>query len=353
MLVIDGSQGEGGGQVLRTSLSLSALTGRPFRIKNIRANRSRPGLRPQHLTAVQAAAHVCRAQVDGAQLDSKALTFWPAESPTGGDYHFDVAEASSSGLSAGAVTLILQAVLWPLLFADLPSTITLRGGTFVPFSPPYHYLSEVAKPAFAMLGVTFETELVRWGWMAAGGGSMTVRVEPAVSLRPVQFERVGDQNVHGLAAVTNLPSHIPHRMARRAHNMLVEAGLSPRVEALREKGDGPGAGIVLWRPQAGFSALGKKGLPAEKVAQAAVAELFAFMDNGAAVDRYLADQLLIPMALATGQSSFTTDSISNHLLTNVQLLRQWLNVSISVQGLPGASGRVTISGIGYRSDQET
>ncbi len=353
MLIIDGSQGEGGGQVLRTSLSLSALTGRPFRIENIRANRSRPGLRPQHVTAVQAVAQLCQASVDGVQLDSETLTFQPAVPPIGGDYRFDVTEASPSGLSAGSVTLIFQAVLWPLLFAQQPSTITLRGGTFVPFSPPYHYLSEVARPAFAMLGANFETKLLRWGWMAAGGGSMIVRVEPAANLRSVQFEPMEDQSVHGLAAVTNLPSHIPHRMARRAHNMLVEAGLTPRVEALREKGDGAGAGIVLWRPQAGFGALGKKGLPAEKVAQAAVAELLAFMDNGTAVDRYLADQLLIPMALAPGQSNFTTDSISNHLLTNVQLLRQWLNVSISVHGSPGASGRVVISGIGYRSGQET
>jgi len=235
------------------------------------------------------------------------------------------------------------------LFASQSSTITIKGGTFVPFSPPYHYLAEVTRPAFARFGIHIETELKRWGWMEAGGGIVTVAVEPTPILHPAQFEPIAEKEVNGLAAVTNLPSHIPHRMARRAHNLLAEAGLAPQVDALREKGDGPGAGIVLWRPQAGFSALGRKGLPAQKVAQAAVAKLLSFMDNGVAVDRYLADQLLIPMALAPGQSSFTTDSISNHLLTNVELLRHWLGVPITIEGAPGATGRIRVNGIGYRS----
>lgn len=352
MLVIDGSQGEGGGQVLRTSLSLSALTGRPFRIDKIRANRSRPGLRPQHLTAVRAAAAICQAEVTGDDLDSVRLAFSPRTAPAGGEYRFDVAEASPSGQSAGAVTLVMQAILWPLLFASGPATITIQGGTFVPFSPPYHYLSEVARPAFVALGADFELELVRWGWMATGGGRMIARVKPVVALHASQLKTPDDTGVRGLAAVTNLPSHIPHRMARRAHNLLAEVGMAPAIDALRERSDGPGAGIMLWRQQAGFSSLGRKGLPAENVAQAAVAELVSFMDNGAAVDRYLADQLLVPMALAHGQSSFTTDFVSRHLLTNAQLLRHWLGVSISVQGPLGESGRVTVNGAGHRPSHE-
>ena len=351
MLIIDGSQGEGGGQVLRTSLSLSALTGQPFRIEKIRANRSRPGLRPQHLTAVRAVAELCQAEMDGDQLESTALAFRPAVAPLGGEYNFDVAEASPSGKSAGAVTLILQAILWPLTFAARPSTIVIGGGTFVPFSPAYHYLAEVVRTALAAFGVEFETELLRWGWMAGGGGKIRVQVTPQGRLDGARFEAIDDVRVRGIAAVTNLPSHIPHRLARRAHKLLQEAGFEPVIEAVRERCNGPGAGIVLWRPQAGFSSLGRKGLPAEDVAQAAVAELLSFMDNGAAVDRYLADQLLIPMALAHGQSSFTTDSISRHLLTNVQLLRQWLGVSIEVQGEPSQFGRVTVTGIGYQPGQ--
>jgi RNA 3'-terminal phosphate cyclase (ATP) len=351
MRVIDGSQGEGGGQVLRTSLSLSALTGQPFRINRIRANRSRPGLRPQHLTAVRAVAAICRAEVEGDDLESTTLVFRPNSAPAGGEYQFDVREASPSGHSAGAVTLILQAVLWPLIFAEEPSTIILRGGTFVPFSPAYHYLSEVMRPAVRPFGVDFETELMRWGWMTDGEGVMRADVDPCRGLTQAEITPADDRSVHGIAAVTNLPSHIPYRMSRRAHNLLAEAGLEPEIEALRERGSGPGAGIVLWREQAGFSSLGKPGLPAELVAQAAVADLIAFMDNGVAVDRYLADQLLIPMALAQGESSFTTDTISRHVVTNAQLIRQWLGVSIDIQHGAGPFGRVTVAGCGFTAGQ--
>jgi len=141
-------------------------------------------------------------------------------------------------------------------------------------------------------------------------------------------------------------------MARRAHNLLTEAGLEPDIKALRERGDGPGAGIVLWHRQAGFSSLGKPGLPAEVVAQTAVADLVSFKDNGAAVDHFLADQLLIPMALAQGQSSFTTDTISRHVLTNAQLIRQWLGVSIDIQDISGPMGQVSISGCGLKAGQQ-
>lgn len=345
MLVIDGSQGEGGGQVLRTSLSLSALTGRSFRMKNIRASRSQPGLRPQHLTAVRAVAAICQAEVSGDELNSTDLTFRPGSGPRGGAYEFDVTEMSPSGRSAGSVTLILQALLWPLLFADGSSHLVLRGGTFVPFSPPYHYLAEVAGPAFARMGASFETKLSAWGWMTAGGGLVRAEIQPIKGLQACRFEPRPVRRVDGVAAVTNLPSHIPHRMARRAHNLLVEAGLEPVIQPLRERGQGPGAGIVIWLAQAGFSSLGRKGLPADKVAEAAVAELLAFRDNGAAVDYHLADQLLLPMALARGKSAFTTSRLTKHTLTNVELLRQWLDVAVTIDGDLDQPGEVTVLGV--------
>jgi RNA 3'-terminal phosphate cyclase (ATP) len=149
-----------------------------------------------------------------------------------------------------------------------------------------------------------------------------------------------------VAAVTNLPSHIPHRMARRAHNLIEQMGLKAAVSAVRENGVGPGAGIILWRTQAGFSSLGRRGLPADKVAEAAVADLAAFLDNGTAVDKYLADQLLIPMALAQGQSSLTTDHLTRHTLTNSALLRQWLDVSIGIEGELGETAEITVDGAG-------
>ncbi|MGB3716497.1 MAG: RNA 3'-terminal phosphate cyclase [Candidatus Promineifilaceae bacterium] len=350
MITIDGSQGEGGGQVLRTSLSLSAVTGHPFRIIRIRAKRNKPGLRPQHLTAVRAVAEVCNASLEGDELNSTTLVFQPGSPPVGGSYRFDVNEVTSSGRSAGAVTLIFQALLWPLLFADQPSEVILRGGTFVPFSPPYHYLSDVALPAYARFGASFDTSLSAWGWMNDGGGEMVASIQPGARLEGVDFETVTGSKVEGIAAVTNLPSHIPHRMARRAYNLLTGSGFEVNVQPVRERGAGPGAGIVLWMPQGGFSSLGRKGLPADKVAEAAVAELTSFVDNGAAVDHHLADQLLVPMALAHGRSTLTTHRLTSHALTNIALLRQWLNSQIDVRGALDRAGKVSVNGIGWSRD---
>lgn len=353
MLVIDGSQGEGGGQVLRTSLSLAAVTRRPFRLEHIRAGRSKPGLRPQHLTAVHAVAAVCDAALEGAALNSQTLTFRPQTPPRGATYAFDVNDAAQGG-SAGSVTLIWQALVWPLLFADGVAEVTLRGGTHVPFSPPFHYLAHVAQPAFARLGVTCTLTLDQWGWYPRGGGQMRTTVKPVAHLQAAAFTPVTDTSVAGAAAVTNLPSHIPQRMARRADNLLRAAALQPRVEPLRATGPGPGAGTFLWRPQAGFSSLGQPGLPAEEVAETAVAECVAFVQSETAVDRHLADQLLLPLALAEGQSHFTTDELTPHTLTNAALLRQWLDVAIDVRGATdqaleiGRPAEVTVAGIGFR-----
>lgn len=348
MLEIDGSLGEGGGQVLRTSLSLSAVTGRPFRLYNIRARRSKPGLRPQHLTAVRAVAAICRAELKGDELNATTLEFRPQSRPRGGTYRFDVTEAAQGG-SAGSVTLIFQAILWPLLFAGEPAQVTLHGGTHVPFSPPYHYLAQVAHPVFARMGATYTTQLDAWGWYPAGGGTMMAVIDPLSQLQAISLAEGERKQVQGVAAVTNLPSHIPNRMARRASNLLNEAGFSTNVRALRERGKGPGAGIVLWLPHGGFTALGRKGLPAEKVAETAVGELLSFTESEGVVDQYLADQLLIPLALAAGTTTFTTVALTSHTQTNAQLLRQWLDVSITITDTSGQPGIIAVTGTGYKN----
>lgn len=346
-MYVDGSEGEGGGQVLRTSLSLSALTGRPLHMTRIRAGRSRPGLRPQHLTAVRAVAAICDAVVEGDAIDSQELTFRPGAPPKHGEYRFDVMDHAPHG-SAGAATLILQAVLWPLAFTDSSSKLVLRGGTHVPFSPSFHYAAEVAQPAFERMGVALMLELKEWGWMPKGMGEIEATVRPSARLKAESFARVPPDKVQGIAAVTNLPAHIPHRMARRAENLVREAGLSARVRAVRETGAGPGAGIFLWVQQAGFGSLGRPGLPSERVAESAVADLLAFVDNeSAAVDPFLADQLLLPMALAHGQSELTTNRITHHALTNIALLERWLGLNIHVQGDEGQPGRITVDGVGF------
>jgi RNA 3'-terminal phosphate cyclase (ATP) len=346
MLEIDGSQGEGGGQVLRTCLSLSALSGRPFRIRNIRAGRSKPGLRPQHLTAVRAAADICNADTRGDALNSQTLIFAPQSRPPGGTYLFDVTDAANNG-SAGSVTLILQTLLWPLFYAEQPSLVRLRGGTHVPFSPPFHFISHVYLAALKQFGVPATAELTAWGWYPRGQGEITFTISPGKRLVAPDLQPPETYEVEGVAAATNLPSHIPQRMARRAANLLDDQGISTRITPLREKGSAPGAGIFLWTQLAGFSSLGRPGLPAEKVASSAVADCLSFVENRAAVGSYLADQLLLPLALSRSSGSFTTSRLTSHTYTNAQLLRIWLDVEIELIGAPGESGQITVEGSGF------
>jgi RNA 3'-terminal phosphate cyclase (ATP) len=342
-LVIDGSSGEGGGQVLRTSLALAVLTGQPVRIERIRAGRKHPGLRPQHLTGVRAAAAICDARLEGDELNSQTITFVPSGPARPGRYTFDVVEVAQGG-SAGSVGLVLQTVLLPLALADGESLLTLRGGTHVPWAPSVSYLEHVFLPRMAQMGVQAQIELDRWGFYPAGGGEIRVtiagRQDPLHPLR--MTERGALQKTWGLAVVTNLPAHIPQRMANRASNVLAEAGLQAHMEPRRLRGAGPGAGIFLFaeyvHATVGFTAYGRKGLPAEHVAEAACEELLAHHRSGAPVDPYLADQLVLPMALVEGESRASTSQVSRHLLTNVSIVQRFLGREVYVDGELGKAG---------------
>jgi RNA 3'-terminal phosphate cyclase (ATP) len=374
VVTIDGSYGEGGGQVLRTSLALAAITGQTVRIEHIRAGRQKPGLRPQHLTAVRAAAAVCEADLEGDELGSQALTFAPGGLARPGQYVFDVADAAQGG-SAGSVGLVLQTVLLPLALAkpdpsndpwqQVESHLTLRGGTHVAWAPSVSYLEHIFLPTLSRMGLRAQVELVRWGFYPTGGGEMRVRVagqeEP---LRSIQLTERGElDRVWGMAAVMNLPAHIPQRMANRARNVLAEAGIKAHVEPRRLRGSGPGAGIFVFAEYtvkagrepavAGFTAYGRKGLPAERVAEAACEELLSHHRSGAPVDPYLADQLVLPMVLANGESRMNVSQVSQHLLTNVWVARQFLAADrtdpaeIRVEGELGSPGVVVIRGQGH------
>lgn len=350
MVVIDGSHGEGGGQVLRTALTLAVLTGQPVRIEHIRAGRGKPGLRPQHLTGVRAAGAVCEARLEGDELGSQTLTFVPGGPARPGEYTFDVTEAARGG-SAGSVGLVLQTVLLPLALASSESHLTLRGGTHVPWAPPVSYLEHVFLPMLARMGVHTEVELVRWGFYPAGGGETRVRiVGREESLSPILLIERGElRRVWGTAVVANLPAHIPQRMATRACNVLAEAGLQAQVEPRRLRGAGPGAGIFLFaeyaHATAGFTAYGRKGLPAERVAEAACKDLLAHHRSGAPADPHLADQLVLPMALAEEESQVVTSQVSQHLLTNVWVVLQFLARELSVEGEPGVPGALIVKGV--------
>jgi len=338
--------------VLRTALTLSAITGQPVHIEHIRAGRKKPGLRPQHLTAVRAAAAVCGACLEGDELDSQTLAFTPGGPPHPGEYTFDVAEAAQGG-SAGSVGLVLQTVLLPLALGEGQSHLTIRGGTHVPWAPPVSYLTDVFLPTLARMGIQAQIELTRWGFYPAGGGEIRVQIQGKATINPIQLTRRGElRRVWGTAAVMNLPAHIPQRMANRAHNVLAEAGIGAQVEPRRLRGAGPGAGIFLFAEYgsadenvaAGFTAYGRKGLPAERVAEAACESLLAHHHSGEPAELHLADQLALPMALAQGKSLVTTSQISQHLLTNAWVVGQFLPQDFEIRGEQGSPGTIVAKG---------
>lgn len=350
-LVIDGSHGEGGGQILRSALTLALLTQRAIRVESIRAGRSRPGLRPQHLTAFRAAATVGHAELEGDELGSREITLRPRGGVEPGEYAFDVTNVAEGG-SAGSVGLVLETVLLPLALAGGSSRVTLRGGTHVAWAPSASYLQHVFLPTVARMGIDVQVELTQWGFYPAGGGVAEATINGREGpLKPISLlERGKVERIWGIAAVTNLPSHIPQRMANRAHNVLQGEGLDAHVEARRLRGTGPGAGIFLFAEYehvvAGFTAYGRKGLPAEHVAESVCEDLLTHHRRGAPVDPHLADQLVLPMALAEGESSLATSKITRHLVTNVWAAKQFLEVAASVEGKEGEPGRVVLEGCG-------
>jgi RNA 3'-terminal phosphate cyclase (ATP) len=328
MLVIDGSYGEGGGQILRTSLGLAAILSLPIRIKNIRAGRKSPGLAAQHLTAVRAAAMICNAQLSGDVLGSTTLTFEPKRKPIPGLYFFDVAEAREGG-SAGAATLILQTVLLPLALADQPSTVTIKGGTHVPWSPSFHYLQQVYLPMLAKLGLLAETELLSWGWYPAGGGELTATISGQARLTAALPTARGPlQQIQGIAVAANLPAHIAQRMCNRTVNLLAQASLPATLEPQRIRSVSPGAGVFLVaeyeHSRAGFTALGELGKPSERVAEEAVEAVLAFQHSEAVIDAHLADQLVLPLALANQAVTIAVEQVTKHTLTNLWVVEQIL-----------------------------
>jgi RNA 3'-terminal phosphate cyclase (ATP) len=268
-LTLDGSHGEGGGQILRTALSLSAITARRFRLVNIRAGRANPGLLPQHLAAVRAAAAICGAIVCGDRLGSAEVDFAPRQSPRPGSYLLDVAETAERG-SAGSATLILQTLAVPLALAEGASTLVLRGGTHVEWSPPFDHIASSYLPMLRRIGFRIDAELKRWGWYPVGQGEIACSIsaasheEFAGHSRPVDLPRRGDlRGIGGRAVAANLPAHIPQRMADRARASLRDLGVPVHIEPRRVTAACPGAGIFLITEYeeltASFTAYGRIG----------------------------------------------------------------------------------------------
>ena len=315
MIIIDGSYGEGGGQILRSSLALSMTTGKSIEIRNIRARRRRPGLCPQHLTCVKAAASVCGAQLEGDELSSQRLIFIP-DKVKPGHYSFAIG-------TAGSVMLVFQTILLPLALSQSASEVIFVGGTHVPWSPCFHYIDLVFRPALSAMGISFEMELERWGFYPKGGGVVRTRILPSKGLnafKPV-FKREERVRVKAISATARLPDHVRKRQSARAKSVLEGREIKVEMEEMEGSAMCPGSLLFCWISghgrYGGFTGLGAKGKPAEKVADEAVSGLLAFLDSGAACDKYLSDQMLLPAVLAGEESHWSTDSISNHLHTNV------------------------------------
>jgi RNA 3'-terminal phosphate cyclase (ATP) len=342
---IDGALGEGGGQVLRSALTLSMLTQRPVVLRHIRAKRPQPGLKPQHLKSVDAAAEICRAEVDGAQLNSQTLAFKPAETQSG-RYRFDIG-------TAGASTLVLQTIFLPLAFAPAASSVTITGGTHVPWSPPYHYLELHWLPMLQKAGYQAQLSLQQAGYYPQGGGRIEATIRPvAATPLPLRLDERGAlRRIYGVAGSSNLPEHVTERMKRqtlqRLQNLPEWRGQPDlHVKSLDLPAPGKGAFIVLVAEYENgrgcFTALGEIGKPSERVADDAIDDLLAFHASGAAMDPCLADQLLLPLALASGPSTLTTSAISQHLLTQAEVIRQFLPVQIDIETGPDGMGWVKI-----------
>jgi len=350
-LTLDGSFGEGGGQILRTALSLSVATGTPFRITRIRAGRSRPGLLHQHLTAVRAAAAIGGARVEGAELGSQELRFEPREVRPG-EYTFEIGTAGSAGL-------VLQTVLPPLLTAAGPSRLELEGGTHNPSAPPFDFLARCFLPLLERMGPRLGAELLRPGFFPAGGGRMRIEIEPVVRLKPLELvERGPIVRRRARALVARLPRHIAERELREVRRELGWAESECEVEEISDSA-GPGNTLVLEvTSEVGDSplteiitAFGRRGVPAERVAGEAVEELRRYLDPQVPVGLHLADQLLLPLALAGG-GRFLTLPLSSHARTHVEVIRRFLPVAIRAVEEDEQRVRVEVKGE-PRSPDET
>jgi RNA 3'-terminal phosphate cyclase (ATP) len=373
-IYIDGRRGEGGGQILRSALALSAWLGVPFEMTGIRAKRPNPGLKAQHLAAVKGVAALSRASIEGASKGSQRLLFRPG-APLPGNYRWEVG-------TAGATTLVAQATALPLLRATGRSRLTIGGGSHVAWAPPLDYLRDVYAPLLRFLGLRIRVKLLRYGFYPRGGGRILVEIEgpPTFAARaqdhgagsaeggdvdrdddsdlPIALERPPREQISigAVAVVSSLPRSIAERMLEIVRHRLASKGWSVEEEILEAQGS-QGAyvfirvhservtgGELSTQPGSvpliagGFTGLGKRGKPAEKVAEEAVVEALSFLESDASIDSRLADQILLPAILAGRDLTFTTNRATNHLRTNAETITLFLGPCVTVE----ADGRVRV-----------
>ncbi|MEZ6139888.1 MAG: RNA 3'-terminal phosphate cyclase [Zavarzinella sp.] len=339
LLEIDGSTGEGGGQILRTSLCLSLMNNQPIRLFNIRANRKpKPGLQAQHLQCVKAAQRIGCAHVVGAELGSQEIVFTPGVVQSG-DFHFRIG-------TAGSVALVLHTIYLPLcLKADGPSTITIEGGTHVRAAPTFPFLEKTWQGHLQSMGLKIVTNLLQTGFYPRGGGKIAVQIDPVAEIHPRNSHQVPKIEAITIdSVVAGLESHIQERMLRKARQLLRGEELHIHEELTKISG-GPGAYLAIvteTSPPIAFVGLGELRKSAEQVGADAVKELLHFRQSHQQIDPHSADQIMLPLCFATGPSKFTVSEITQHLLTQAWTIQQFKVATILIEGELGGIGKVTI-----------
>ena len=353
MIVIDGSFGEGGGQILRTSIALSAILGEPIKITNIRAKRPQPGLKRQHITAITAAATICNAEVEGLKLGSTTVVFKPKNIKSG-TFRFDIG-------TAGSISLVLQTLLPIMAYAPGPTEVIVSGGTDVPWSPPIDYVRTVITYYLKLMGYEVRIELVRRGHYPKGGGEVRVTVEkPPRALSAIELVNRGNiRFIKGRSHCVKLPKHVAERQARSAKELLSRELANTQIEIELEWYEpgsdphlGPGSGIVLWagagRALLGADSLGARGKRAEVVGKEAAMKLLNDLRTGMAFDTHMGDNIIPYVALAEGTSLIGGAKLSMHAYTNIWLVKKILNIEIQHQGSMNEPFKLQVKGAGIK-----
>jgi RNA 3'-phosphate cyclase len=326
MIEIDGSHGEGGGQIIRTAISLSAVTGDHIRVNNIRAGRQNPGLQPQHVKAIEAVAEVCGADVDGLLPGSKEIVFKPGQL-VAGDFEFDIG-------TAGSIPLVITSCLLPGLMSKAKLRITVRGGTDVRWSPPLDYLRLVHVPILNEFGGNCELELSARGFYPEGGGHVVAEISPVGGLSRADLGSQGRKvRIEGIAYAQNLPEHVVSRIKHSALKKLMDFK-EVRIESDLRRGHSTGAGIVLSavceNTVLGESALGAKGVRSETLGEGCAEDLLETLKSGVTVDEHMLDQVLLYMAVAEKGSRVIAEELTGHAETNVWVIEQFLGKKFSI-----------------------
>ncbi len=355
MIDIDGSYGEGGGQILRTSVSLSALTMKPVRITNIRAGRRNPGLRRQHVAGIELTAQLVDASVKGLKVGSTEIEFVPRTRQSG-EFSYDVG-------TAGSISLILQAVLPPAVLSPEPVSFNFRGGTDVAWSPPIDYMRNLFVNILYQMGPRVEIVQHRRGHYPRGGGDVSCGITPVKMIQPLDLVQFGElQYVNGISHCVRLPSHVAERQALSAESILAEHDIETEHivrESYPKNKDphlGSGSGIVVWAEsrdgiRLGADSLGERGKRAELVGAESAQHLLSELSTEMAIDSHLSDMLVPYLAIASGRSRIGVTKITSHLETNIWVVERILGFKMTLEGRIGSPGILTSEGIGLSSGE--